>query len=132
MKKLSGLILTALFMAFFAGQALAQTATTTKDDQPVKEATSATQNCGKFVDNDKNGVCDNYEKGGKDGKGANFVDANGDGVCDHNPDCMGKCNGQAGCCKGQQNSGQKPKEENCQHRHSCAGQCLDQKSPEKK
>jgi hypothetical protein len=131
MKKLSGLILTALFLAFFSGQALAQSATTTKDDQTIKQPT-ANQNCGKFVDNDKNGVCDNYEARGKDGKGANFVDANGDGVCDHNPDCKGKCNGQAGCCKGQQNCGQKKAEQGCQHRHSCSGQCVGQKSPEKK
>lgn len=54
--------------------------------------------CKNFVDADKNGVCDNYEKGmpqkghshGKgaglcNGKGCstNFVDANKNGVCDH-------------------------------------------------
>jgi hypothetical protein len=132
MKKLSGIILTAAFTALFAGQVFSQNETTVKDDQQVKQTTATAQTCSKMVDNDKNGVCDNYEARGKDGKGANFVDANGDGICDHNPDCKGTCNGKEGCCKGQQNCGQKTKEEGCQHRHSCAGQCAGQKTPEKK
>lgn len=55
-----------------------------------------------FVDNNKNGICDNFEnrtasksgnrrnenctgngQGRKQGKGRNFVDANGNGICDN-------------------------------------------------
>ncbi len=46
-----------------------------------------------FVDADGNGICDNYEKGGI---GQWFVDVNGDGVCDNRTNdgfyrgCMGR------------------------------------------
>ena len=40
-----------------------------------------------FVDEDGDGICDNYVKGQRRGLGngtrANFVDADGDGVCDN-------------------------------------------------
>ena len=37
-----------------------------------------------FVDADGDGVCDNYAEGGRGmGRGANFADADGDGVCDN-------------------------------------------------
>lgn len=37
-----------------------------------------------FADANGDGVCDNYAAGGRGmGRGANFADADGDGVCDH-------------------------------------------------
>lgn len=46
-------------------------------------ALAAGRGCGRnFVDSDGNGVCDNYDSNGC-GNGAGFVDADGDGVCDN-------------------------------------------------
>ena len=42
--------------------------------------TGAGQN---FVDADGDGICDNYGTGAGRGNGAGFVDADGDGVCDN-------------------------------------------------
>jgi len=39
-----------------------------------------------FIDEDGDGICDNYQNGGRglgQGNRANFVDADGDGVCDN-------------------------------------------------
>lgn len=49
-----------------------------------------------YVDNDNNGVCDNYSAGKRAGKGLNFVDKNGDGICDQRPNGV---KGKGGNCK---------------------------------
>ena len=56
----------------------------------AEETTPPVQNGPAFVDEDGNGICDNYENGGRGlarGRGAgiqrNFVDADGDGKCDN-------------------------------------------------
>ena len=136
MKRLSGIILMAAFMLFVIGQASAQNATT-----PSADKQETKQNCGKFVDNNKDGVCDNYAAKNNDGKGANYVDANGDGICDHRADgtackgngncCKQNCQNMQNCCKGPNNCGQ-AKGAGMKHRHGCGNQCPGQTTPDKK
>ena len=136
MKRLSEIILTLALMLFVIGQVSAQNpATPSADNQETK------QNCGKFVDNNKDGVCDNQAAKGNDNKGANFVDANGDGICDHHADgsaCKGNgnCCKQEGqnmqnCCKGPNHCGQE-KGSGQQHQHNCKSQCPGHNPPDKK
>ncbi|MDT8394694.1 MAG: hypothetical protein RQ761_12695 [Bacteroidales bacterium] len=114
MKKMSGMILVAVFTLFLAGQSFAQSETTVDKQDPQKKATKTESPC-KFADKNSNGVCDKFEAGGKDGKGEKFKDANGDGICDNHgeainakgkKDCTGhstgKCAGHANQtgCKG--------------------------------
>lgn len=48
-----------------------------------------------FVDNNSDGVCDNFASGTSQGAGQNFVDNNGDGICDNFASGnTGKGNGQ--------------------------------------
>ena len=61
---------------------------------------------GNFVDNNKNGICDNKEAKQATGHGKNFVDKNGDGICDNHQNCKaGQCNqncskeGKGNCAK---------------------------------
>lgn len=126
MKNLKGIILTMALSAIFTGQIFAQeAAAATSGDQTAKQTTTKVQSCGKFVDSNNDGICDNREaKPCKGVKGANFVDANGDGICDHRGDensCKGKqCCGKGkgnGCCKGQGNGCGKGMGH--QHRHGC-------------
>ena len=110
--------ITALFaiMSFMAYQGFSQnvsTNTTQKNFQVTQTSTKAAP--GKFVDNNKDGVCDNYQSRMKNGHGANFVDKNGDSICDNRPNTdQGKGNfngcgmsnhhrhghGQGNCCRG--------------------------------
>ena len=56
-----------------------------QETTPVVPATPSTQGPN-FVDKDGDGICDNYTANhGKNGqrKGKGFVDANGDGICDN-------------------------------------------------
>lgn len=96
---------------FVAVQAISQSAPTLPIDKNQKDKQKMQTNVsGKFVDSNKDGVCDNYQARMKNGQGASFVDKNGDGICDN-----------------QENAGQeKPK--GCgmghQHRHGQAdGNC---------
>jgi hypothetical protein len=61
---------------------------------------------GTFVDNDHNGVCDNYEKRSNLGKGGNYTDKNGDGICDWRGSRFGKGRGPANTGKGYGRQGQ--------------------------
>jgi len=84
-------------IAFLTGTTNAQT--TQSPDKTSKDQTTQTdqRTPGNFVDENGDGVCDNYQNGGKQGKCANFVDENGDGVCDN---CKGKGSlGKGNCCK---------------------------------
>ena len=50
-----------------------------------------------FIDEDGDGICDNYQAGGRglglrNGTGANFVDADGNGVCDNAGTGVGRAN----------------------------------------
>lgn len=131
MKNLKGIILTMALAGIFAGQVFAQAATpATPDDQTAKQTTTQVQACGKFVDNNNDGICDNREaKPCKEGKGANFVDANKDGICDHRAD--GNCSqNNQNCCKGQGNCCGKGMGK--QHRHGCGGHSGCQKTQDRK
>lgn len=133
MKTLSGLILSVAISVLLIGQVSAQNVTSAStDDQTAKQTNSTTQNCGKFVDNNKDGVCDIKETRCVNNKGANFVDNNKDGICDNHAD-GNTCKGNGNCCK--QNS---QKNQNCskgtgaQHRQGCGNQCPGHTTPNKK
>ncbi len=97
MKTASRLFLTFSLLAFFGSMAFSQVASTAVPAKtPTKSSTVAP---GKFVDNNKNGVCDNHEGKGANGQAKNFVDKNGDGKCDN-------C-GASVPCKGSGNCGSK-------------------------
>jgi hypothetical protein len=131
MKNLKGIILTMALAAILSGQIFAQAvAPAASEDQTTKQPTTQVQACGKFVDNNNNGICDNCEAlQGKGSKGADFVDANGDGICDHRVDGnCGKCD--QGCCKGQGNGCCKGM--GSQHKHGCGMSCGVQRDPVKK
>ena len=123
MKTASGIFLTLALVLFLAGTTFSQETSTAKTT--TKQTTAAP---GKFVDTNKNGVCDNHEAKGAGAQGKNFVDKNGDGKCD-NCGTTGNCKGTgygngpkngAGCGKGQGKG-------NCcgqgrKHRGGCSGQ----------
>lgn len=130
MKTVKGIFLMMAMTVLFAGQIFAQAAApSATDDKAAKQTTVTTQTCGKFVDNNNDGICDNHAGKQCTGvKGANFTDANGDGVCDHKVD--GKCgNGnQAGC---RHDGNGCPKGQGTPHQNGC-GHCAGQKAPDKK
>jgi len=126
MKNATKILLTALVIFFFTGQTFSQSATTgvSKD---VKKETSSTTQTGKFVDTNKNGICDNWEANHKDGKNCpNYNDCckgkAGANCCGKaNVNCQSTCKGQGNCGKGQGQAGcGKGQGSGCQHRH---GQC---------
>ena len=99
MKTAFRILLTFTVLVFFSGMTFAQVASTTAPAKTsAKQVTAAP---GKFVDANKNGICDNHEAKGPNTQGKNFVDKNGDGKCD-NCGGTGKCK-EAGKCgaKGQ-------------------------------
>ena len=52
----------------------------------AEDTVPATNTGPSFIDENGDGICDNYQNGGKglgQGNRANFVDADGDGVCDN-------------------------------------------------
>jgi hypothetical protein len=115
MKTLCRMLLTFAAMVFIANLTFSQNTAKTQDVQKATMTVSNTQ--GKFVDANKNGVCDNFEARGKTVKGANFVDKNGDGVCDNRSNSgKGLGKGKRNCCC-----------QGLQHRHgqgngNCCGQ----------
>ena len=116
-------------MSFIAFQCFSQNgpaASKQKDSQ--KSQTTMNSIPGIFVDNNKDGVCDNNQARMKKGHGMNFVDKNGDGICDNRQNSgQGKGNPN-GCGMGYQHRhGQN--HGNCcrggngyQHRHGCRNQ----------
>jgi hypothetical protein len=125
MKRVSGIMMILVFTAFFAIQGFTQAPVVAKA-QAEKQKTNLQQYpaCGKFVDKNSNGICDNYEARGNNGHGRNFTDKNGDGKCDNcqsacqgkgNGNCCGKGNGNAGAGNGCCGKGQ-----GYQHRHGCS------------
>ncbi len=125
MKRISILM---IIIALFGFQGFSQIASTTAPkEKPQTAQTSSKAVPGKFVDNNKNGICDNHEGKMQNGKCANFVDKNGDGICDNQKDCC-KGKGNAGNCGNgcQHKNGQG--KGNCgtgcgnHHRYGCSGQ----------
>jgi hypothetical protein len=136
MKRLSEIILTVAFATFMIGQVSGQDNTTpAAGNDAAKQTTVVKQECGKFVDANKDGICDNAGTQCKNAKGANFVDANGDGKCDNyasGSGGQGKGNcGSGNCQKGQQNCPGHSKESCGQQKQGCQGQCPSH-SPDKK
>ncbi len=127
MKTLKRTTVLLAIMSFFAFQSFSQNpaaSDTKKSTQDQQTTTVATP--GKFVDNNKDGVCDNHQAKMKSGKCTTFVDKNGDGVCDNckSASCKGKGNSK-GCGMGCQNHGKN--KGNCcgkgnQHRNGCGNQ----------
>lgn len=123
MKIIAGPFVAFLLVVFFSANVFSQIAMNTEPEKkPVKAATTNGKN---FTDNNKNGVCDQFEARQVTGHGKNFTDKNGDGVCDNrgngnkgNGNCCGAGPGNGNCCgkgAGQGNG--------CgfghQHRHGC-------------
>lgn len=121
MKTATRMFMLLLVMFFFTSQAFSQATPATTAKEVKKENTVASTQ-GKFVDENKNGVCDNYEARHKDGKNCpNYSDCckgkTNTGCCGKsNLNCQGTCKGQAkGNCGNGQGNGN-----GCQYRH---GQC---------
>jgi len=95
MKTVSRILMTLTLVLFLSGITIAQKEATVKTDPKTTQTVKTTP--GKFVDANKNGVCDNFEARGQATKGANFIDKNGDGVCD-NRGTMGKGQGKGNGC----------------------------------
>jgi len=94
MKTIGKFIASAALLFLFAvpGQAQKNKPGTSNQEQK-KDQTASSFARGNYVDNDNNGVCDNFESNSLKGKGPNFVDKNGDGICDHRHDAgKGKAN----------------------------------------
>lgn len=117
MKKLTLITGMIIMMAFLAGTTNAQSTQSSDKSTKIQTEQSGQKTPANFVDKDGDGVCDNHQNKGKLGKCAKFVDGDGDGVCDN-------CTGNGNCCgKGMQNgkcSNAKKGNGNCkgqQHQH---------------
>lgn len=98
MKTLKRTTVLLAIMSFFAFQSFSQNAAVSDTKKSVQDQQTTTNvTPGKFVDNNKDGVCDNRQSKLKTGKCINFVDKNGDGVCDN---CKAACkrNGNSKGC----------------------------------
>jgi hypothetical protein len=126
MKTLKGMAVLMAIMAFITVQGFSQSAPVEAQQKNTQAKACAAP--GKFVDNNKDGVCDNHQAKMTTGKCANFVDKDGDGICDNRKaSCQGKGNSKC-CgtgCQGHQGQGKG----NCaaggcgnQHRHGCTPQ----------
>jgi hypothetical protein len=116
MKTLTRTTLVVAIMSFLAYHGLSQNTAanpTQKNSQVAQSSRNAAP--AKFVDHNKDGICDNYQARMKNGNGANFIDKNGDGICDNRPNAgQGRGNrngcgmgnqhrhghGQGNCCRG--------------------------------
>ena len=108
MKTLKRITVLMAIMSFITFQGFSQNTSTTKAQKDSPTTQTATNPIpGKFVDNNKDGVCDNHQAKMKNGKCTNFVDKNGDGICDNRQNAgqgKGNCTGCGMGC--QQRSGQ--------------------------
>lgn len=115
MKKLvlmSGMVLVIIFITVKSNAQATQST-----DKAVKaQTTQAGQNTSQnFVDKNGDGICDNHQARGQQANCSKFTDANGDGVCDN---CKGNGNcGQGNCC------GKSMQQGNCQgmQKSNCVG-----------
>jgi hypothetical protein len=85
MKTRSKIMMTAFFIAAFGGTIYAQNNATTKETKAPSSTNSS--NRGQFVDNNKNGVCDNFDARGN-GRGQGYQHRHGQGKG------QGNCNGR--------------------------------------
>jgi hypothetical protein len=103
MKTLKGITVIMALVSVIALQGFTQNPSTNnkqKNAQNPKVTSNVVR--GSFVDNNNDGICDNYQTRMKNGRSSNFVDKNGDGVCDNfQAGGQGKGN-QNGCGMGYQ------------------------------
>ena len=138
MKTLKRISVLMAIMSFIAFQGFSQNESTTKTQKNLQDGQTTTKAVpGKFVDNNKDGVCDNYQTRMKNGHGANFVDKNGDGICDNRQNTgQGKGNPN-GCGMGYQHRHGQGKGNCCgsgygyQHRHGRGNQNAPAPEPQK-
>ncbi|MCX6245645.1 MAG: hypothetical protein NTU98_13205 [Bacteroidetes bacterium] len=98
MKTLQRISVLVTVMSFVGFQGFSQNASGSDVIQNSPGSQTATNfTPGKFVDNNKDGICDNYQGSVKSGQGRNFVDKNGDGTCDNRQNA-GKKKGNPNCC----------------------------------
>jgi hypothetical protein len=103
MKTLKRMTLLVAMMSVLVLQGYAEKDPATKEKQnPQKATTVNAQTPGKFVDNDKNGVCDNRQSGVQKRQGQNFTDKNGDGTCDNRLNARNGAGNGKGCGQGRQ------------------------------
>ena len=124
MKTVSRMFLTLAMVMFFAGMGMSQIASTTTPEKKDTKASVATQ--GKFVDANKNGICDNHESKGNCANAGSCKGKNSTGECNHSgKNCKaegkgcGQGTGSGNCCgKGPQTGS------GCGHgqQHGCSGQ----------
>lgn len=81
------IMMAALILLVFAIPAFSQVKTGNQSTQT--KTSSADFTPGRFVDKNNNGVCDNYEARGLNGRGARFVDNDNDGICDYRQNAAG-------------------------------------------
>ena len=138
MKTLKRITVLLAIASFFAIQGYSQNAPAPAEKKNAQDQQTTTNVApGKFVDNNKDGVCDNHEAKVKSGKCTTFTDKNGDGVCDNckadckakcNADCKAKCKAKGdskGCGMGCQNHGQGKGNgcgSECKNKSSCSKQ----------
>jgi len=130
MKTFSKIILSAGMFLMFTGVTAAQkTDNSTPAATPQKDQSVSQTHAG-FVDNNKNGICDNWEAKNNTAKGStatvNCPKSQGQGKCQNNADCCKQvckekkeccqrnCQGNTDCCKYGKGNGS-----GCQHRHGC-------------
>jgi hypothetical protein len=129
-------LMTILSFIFFQGVSQ-NLSTTSKQKISQGSQTTAKTTPGKFVDNNKDGACDNYQARMKNGHGANFVDKNGDGICDNRQNAGQGTGNPNGCGMGYQNRHGQGKGNCCgggygyQHRHGRGNQNAPAPEPQK-
>ena len=124
MKTLKRITVLMVIMSFMAFQGFSQNVSTTNTQKNLQDQQTTTKVVpGKFVDNNKDGVCDNYQARVKNRQGKNYIDKNGDGICDNRQN-TGQGNGNPkGCGMGNQHRQGQGKGNCCgngysyQHRH---------------
>ena len=98
MKTIKRITVILAIMSFIGYQGFSQNSSTSNTQRNIQNKRSTMKVVpGKFVDNNNDGVCDNFQARMKNGHGANFVDQNGDGICD-NCVTVGYGRGKLNCC----------------------------------
>jgi len=132
MKTFSKIILSAGIFLMFAGGTVAQKAATLTPVTDIqKDQISVTPTSGKFVDNNKNGVCDNWEAKSATAK-------NNTGTCNKGsvncPKYQGsaKCQAKSDCCEQVCKGNRNCSKENCQPNPNCCKKDQKKTDPDKK
>jgi hypothetical protein len=138
MKTLKRITVLMVIMSFIAFQGFSQNVSTTNKQKNAQGSQTTVNTApGKFIDNNKDGVCDNHQARMKNGTGANFVDKNGDGICDNRSNASQGRGNPSGCGMGNQHRQGQGKGNCCgggcgnQHRHGQGNQNIPDPEPQK-